>query len=79
LVRKYRDPPVLRSSIPRGEGLSNLPRLPFIGELDYRGLIHMLEENRRWLSRSERQLVEQLTDYLYFKLAYYRKMNPPNR
>jgi hypothetical protein len=77
-VRRYRDPSILRSSIPRGEDLANLPRLPFIGELDYRGLVRALQDNRRWLSWSERQLVEQLTDYLQLKLAYVRKMNCSN-
>jgi hypothetical protein len=77
-VRKYRDPSTLRSSIPRSENLTDLPRLPFIGELGYRGLICALEGNRRWLSRSERQLVEQLTDYLQLKLTYIRKMNRTN-
>lgn len=68
LVRKYRDPRFLKACIPQGEKLNHLPKLPFIGELGYRGLVKILEDNRRWFSFPERQMVEQLTNYLRFKL-----------
>ncbi|WP_254511383.1 hypothetical protein [Anatilimnocola floriformis] len=69
LVTKYRDSDELRASIPQGDQLRDLPRLPFIGELGYRDLTAILTSNRRWLERAERVLAEQLTDYLKFKLA----------
>lgn len=69
LVTKYRDPERLKASIPHGEQLTRLPRLPFIGEIGYRDLTDILGTHRRWFDRAERHLVEQLTEYLDFKLA----------
>jgi len=68
LVRKYRDPTLMKAAIPHGDKLTTLPRLPFIGELGYRGLVDILRSNQRWFSRPEREMIEQLTDYLRFKL-----------
>ncbi|MCA9026797.1 MAG: hypothetical protein KDA86_16440 [Planctomycetaceae bacterium] len=69
LVPQYRDPDRLRAAIPDGERLDELPRLPFIGELGYRDVIHLLKWQQRWFTRPERTLVENLNRYLEFKLS----------
>ena len=73
LVTEYRDEKRLRAAIPNGERLYQLPRLPFIGELDYGGVIHVLEDNQRFLSVTERRLASELVDYLRFKMSQWRK------
>lgn len=79
LVTKYRDPDKLRVAIPEGHKLLQLPPLPFIGELSYRGLVQILEDSHRWFSRPERVLTEQLTDYLRFKLGQLPAFNGHGR
>jgi len=69
LVSRYRDPAQLRSAIPHSDQIPRLPRLPFIGELGYLDLVRLLRQQRRWLSRPERILVDDLTTYLEMKLA----------
>ena len=68
LVQEYRNEDRLRESIPHGDRLIRLPRAPFIGELSYQGVIDLLQTNRSWFTRPEGLLVEQLNDYLRFKL-----------
>ena len=67
LVQKYRDPDCLRQAIPHGDRLKQLPRSPFVGELSYRSVTEILAANRRWLTKAERTLADQLQDYLRFK------------
>ena len=69
LVNKYGDPTQLRRSIPHGHLLRRLPRLPFIGQLDYTAIIVILRARVRLMTRPERILVSQLCEYLRFKLA----------
>lgn len=68
LVQRYRNPENLRSSIPHGHRLSQLPSGPFIGEIPYRGITGILKENRRWFSTAEKRLIDELSDYLQFKV-----------
>lgn len=67
LVSRYRDPIQLRAAIPHSDQIPRLPRLPFIGELDYLGMVRLLRQQRRWFTRPERILVDQLTTYLEMK------------
>ncbi len=69
LVEAYRDPEQLRRSIPKSHLLQELPRLPFIGCLGYRDIVEVLEQQRRWMLRPEQLLVDQLVEYLHYKLA----------
>lgn len=69
LVPKYRDPNVLRSSIPCGDQIESLPKLPFIGELSYGEIEAMLRSQLRWFNHSERKLIEELDRYLAMKVA----------
>ena len=79
LVARYRDPHLLRTAIPNADMIPQLPRLPFIGELGYGDIVGILERRRRWLRRSERILVDQLTTYLEHKLATRPQRNPDLR
>jgi hypothetical protein len=69
LVNKYRDPVQLCGSIPHGQLLKRLPRMPFVGQLDYAAVIDTLTARVRMMTRPERILVSQLCEYLRFKLA----------
>ena len=69
LVARYRDPVRLRAAIPHSDLIPRLPRLPFIGELSYTDIVHILRKKQRWLSRPERILVDQLNEYLDMKVA----------
>lgn len=69
LVARYRDAVQLRAAIPHSDLIARLPRLPFIGELSYLDIVRILRQKQRWLTRPERMLVEQLNEYLEFKLA----------
>ncbi len=75
LVQEYRDPDRMKASIPHGDRLSRLPRGPFIGELSYRCVTDVLNSQRRWVTRPERQLIDQITDYLPFKLDQLKSAN----
>jgi len=67
LVELYRHGDCLLDAIPCREKLRGLPRLPFVGEASYQDIRHILRQNRRWLTRAERQLLDDLVDYLSFK------------
>lgn len=67
LVTKYRRSTTLLKSIPHSDRLQGLPQTPFVGEASYSWIAMILLNNRRWLSRLERLLVDQLADYLAFK------------
>lgn len=69
LVRYYRDSKNVKASIPHSDKLAGLPRGPFVGELAYSDLIHVLRRQRRWFTRPEKQVVDHLTEYLEYKLA----------
>ena len=75
LVQEYRNRDRLRSAIPHAERLKALPRSPFIGELSYRSVIDILSEQQRWFSLPERRLIEELNEYLRFKLTMLARMN----
>ena len=75
LVREYRDPDRLRAAIPQGDRLSKLPTGPFIGELSYQGIVQVLRDQRRWFTRLERNIVDDLVEYLGFKLHQLRGTN----
>lgn len=69
LVRKYRDPARLLTSIPHSDRLIGLPALPFVGELSYQDVIDVLRHQRKLFTRPEQQAIDILCDYLAFKLA----------
>ena len=69
LVARYRDPKKLRKAIPHNDLILNLPKLPFIGEVSYLDIVTMLRHQRRWFTRPERILVDQVAEYLEMKLA----------
>jgi hypothetical protein len=69
LVECYRDPVQLKAAIPSGDRLPLLPRLPFIGELEFRDIVKILKRQSRWFGRAERQLIEDLITYLEYKLS----------
>lgn len=75
LVQKYQEPSQLKKSIPDCERLHELPRLPFIGELGYRDIVNILSRQRRWFSKPERKLVDDLISYLALKLRQLGKKN----
>jgi hypothetical protein len=75
LVQEYQDPDRLRQAIPHGQRLTTLPRTPFIGELSYKDVIETLDTQRRWFTRSERIIVDQVSDYLRLKLTQLRTVN----
>ena len=78
LVARYRNPVQLRAAIPHSDLLAQLPRLPFIGELGYLDIIRILRQQKRWFSRPERILIDQLTAYLEMKLANRPRRMPLN-
>ena len=69
LVARYREPDKLRRAIPHNDLIPALPKLPFIGELSYLDIIHLLRARRRLMNRTERILVDQLGEYLEFKIS----------
>lgn len=75
LVQHYRDTNQLKEAIPDSERLSELPRLPFIGELGYRDVVNILKQQRRWFSKPERTLIDDLERYLQLKLSQLGKAN----
>lgn len=75
LVQEYQAPDRLRQAIPHGERLPTLPRTPFIGELGYADVIKVLEHRRKLFAKPELRLIDQLNDYLQFKLTELAKSN----
>jgi len=72
LVANYRNDQNLFRSIPHAEKITSLPIRPFIGELGYHDIVQVLSHQRPRFSRSEQQVIGQITDYLGFK-----QMNTP--
>jgi hypothetical protein len=69
LVKRYRDPRSALAAIPHRECIQALPQTPFVGQLSHAGLCSVLKDNRRWMARVERMLVQDLIEYLEFKVA----------
>jgi hypothetical protein len=67
LVRRYRNESKLRKAIPRSELLVDLPRSPFVGEINYAQIRTVLQANKRFMTRAERVAAEELDGYLQFK------------
>ena len=67
LVNDYRDVNRVTVAIPHSHRLHGLPPRPFVGELDYRDVTAVLRRQRKWCSRAERTLIDDLTAYLEFK------------
>ncbi|WP_428305447.1 hypothetical protein [Lacipirellula sp.] len=74
LVEAYRDTIRLRRAIPKSHLLPSLPRSPFVGCLGYAEIAETLKRQRQWMQRSEQLLVDQLAEYLEYKLG---QMNAP--
>ena len=68
LVRAYRDLGHLTQSLPCRDHLIGIPRTPFIGELSYQQIIDILRSVRKWVTWQERILIDDLCNYLVFKL-----------
>jgi len=77
LVHFYRDPRRLRAAIPCSDRLVGLPKSPFVGELSYGDLIRVLRRQQRWFTRPEKQVLEQLVEYLTFKLQKFGHGSEP--
>jgi hypothetical protein len=69
LVKEYRNPARLKAAIPHSNRLTGLPKLPFVGELSYLDIVRILEQQRKWFTRAERQLIDDLYEYLSYKQA----------
>ncbi len=67
LVRRYRSESKLRKAIPRSELIAELPRPPFVGEINYAQIRTVLQANKRFMTRAERVAVEQIDQYLQYK------------
>ncbi len=78
LVQSYRNLDALIARIPHNNRLIGMPATPFIGELSYQDIAHVLRRQRRWFTRSERGLVDSLIDYLIFKIRTLPR-NPPSK
>jgi hypothetical protein len=66
-VCAYRDLTHLRAAIPHSDRVSPWPRLPFVGEIGYADIRHVLRGRYRFYTRAERQLIDALLEYLAFK------------
>jgi hypothetical protein len=71
-VEQYRQRTSLFEAVPCREKLRGLPKPPFVGEASYQDIRAVLSRNRRWLTRPERLLVDDLIDYLAFKMRHVR-------
>jgi hypothetical protein len=68
IVRYYRNPKHVMAAIPHNDRLLGLPKTPFVGELTYDELIHVLKRQRPRFTRPEKQVVDQVVEYLEYKL-----------
>ena len=59
----------VRSAIPHSDLIARLPAFPLLGELSYADVAGIWGRQRKWLSRPDRNLVDQLKEYLEMKLA----------
>jgi len=76
LVEQYRERATLLEAIPCREKLRGLPRTPFVGEATYQDVREILSRNRRWFTRPERILADDLADYLTFKARQQSSAKP---
>ena len=72
LVEKYRDTAELRAAIPYSHKLHRLPPQPIVGEAGYQDIVQILRSKQRHMTRSERIMAEDVSDYLRFKLTMAR-------
>jgi hypothetical protein len=70
LIECYRHPDRVREAIPHADLLTGLPGSPFVGQLSYSDVGRVLGDNRRFLTRPERRIAEDLSAYLEFKQAH---------
>jgi hypothetical protein len=66
-VGDYRALTRLQAAIPHSDRISLWPRLPFVGEIGYADVRHVLRCRYRFYTRAERQLIDALLEYLAFK------------
>ena len=66
-MERYRQHDSLLEAIPCREKLRGIPKSPFVGEAGYEDVRDVLARNRRWLTRTERLLADDVMDYLAFK------------
>lgn len=67
LVAKYRDASQVRAAIPHSSRLAGLPRAPFVGELSFMDIATALQRQRKWFTRAERQVIDDIATYLEHK------------
>ncbi len=79
LVAKYRCLTTLKDSIPGGKEIASLPDSPFIGQLSFADIVSVLQQRQNQVSRSERVLIDQLTNYLNFKIKQLPEPKVPSR
>lgn len=73
LVNEYRDFDRLKAAIPHSDRI-DWPVDPFVGEIGYRDIRFVLLARRRHVTRTERQVMDGLIEYLDFK-----HQSQPNR
>lgn len=66
LVREYRDLDRLKLAVPHGDRIT-WPVTPFVGEIGYRDIRNVLLARRRFTTRAERHVIDQLAEYLTYK------------
>lgn len=75
LVQTYRDREKLIKAIPNSTQIIGLPRQPFIGELSYGCVSKILKQYSKLMNPTERNLAENLEEYLDYKCAKLREGN----
>lgn len=68
LVKRYRDLEKFREAIPHSDNLESLPLAPFMGEIDFFNILKILEFHRSFMTKAEQCLIDQLQDYICFKM-----------
>ncbi len=69
LIHRYRSSREVMRAIPHSERLIGLPRTPFVGELTFRDVGQILQNQLTRYTRPEREVVGMLIDYLHKKQA----------
>ncbi len=69
LVKSYRKPMQLQKAIPRSDRLTAMPKPPFVGELSYGEIGRLLGRQSKWFTPPERRMVDDLRQYLDYKLV----------
>jgi len=67
LVQTYQAEQTLRTSIPHSELIYKFPQFPFVGELSYADINHVLQGRIRLMTRTDRAIALGLAEYLNFK------------